>query len=81
MRIHLLHDWLGFDKKSGAVRQHRAGETASVYHVAGITLIRRRLAKWICAEEGDPQWEPAEPLRYKAAQPQHNKMIQEGFNR
>ena len=81
MRIHLLIDWTGYQRGESGARVHVKGENVSVYHVAGTKLINRRLAKWIAQEPGDPQWEPAEPFRYKAAVPQHNKMIHGGLNK
>jgi hypothetical protein len=81
VKIRLLSDWTGLDRIEGVPRLHKAGDTVSVYHFAGHKLINRRLAKWICTEDGDPQWVPAEPYRLKAAVPEHNRMITGGVNK
>lgn len=81
MRVHLLADWTGYDRREPQARPHKAGDEVSVYHMAGVKLINRRLAKWICQEGDDPPWEPAEPFRHKAAKPQFNRMVHGGMNR
>lgn len=81
MMVHLLMPWLGYDRAKNEVRHCTAGEEVSVYHAAGTKLIHRRVAKWVCQEAGDPDWTPVEPLRWKMAQPQHNRMVKEAHNR
>lgn len=81
MKVILSIDWLGRDLSEPAARQHKSGDTISVYHVVGCRLLNRRQAKWISQESFDPPWEPIEQLRYKQAIPQHNRMVQGGLNK
>lgn len=84
MQIVLLRD-LMIPTKDGRCEMHKAGERLSVYHVTGRNAIHRRFAKWICGETGDPPgpdghfWTPI--AQFRAAIPQHDKMIRTAANK
>ncbi len=78
MQIVLMQD-LMIPTKDGTCSPHKSGERISVYHVTGVKVINRRQAKWICGENGDPSWTPIP--QFRAAIPQHDKMIRTAVNK
>lgn len=78
MQIVLLRD-LMIPTRDGRCDMHKAGERLSVYHVTGRNAIYRRFAKWICPETGDPHWTPIP--QFRAAIPEHDKMIRTAANK
>jgi hypothetical protein len=82
VKVKLLIDWTGYDRREPAVRQHKAGEVVEVYHIVGVKLLNRRQGKWIAQDAGDPEWTPCEPFQDKSfSHPQHHKQITGGHNR
>lgn len=65
MKLLLLRDWVGLDKKDPEPRQHYAGQFLSVSHFSGMKLLKVHAAKWFMQESGDPEFpdgRPAEPF-------------------
>lgn len=78
MKIRLLND-LTVPCTDGVLRECRAGDIVSTYHLTGRRLLYRRLAVWIAAESCDPAWNPPEFM--KAVKPQHDKMMRGALNK
>jgi hypothetical protein len=82
MKVKLLIDWIGYDRRESQVREHKAGDVVEVYHVAGVKLLNRRQGKWVSQDAGDPIWTPCEPFQDKSfSHPQNHKMVTGGHNR